>query len=65
MAAELIQSTTEPIFWDIPVPNEIAAELATDLNFEVVRKLIRMRLGSAKVDSDARRLFALADPSAG
>jgi len=62
---ELIGSTIEPIFWDIPDPNHAAVDLASDLQFLPVRQLTRMQMGSEPIDADPCCLFALADPSTG
>ena len=62
---ELVASTSDPIFWDIPDPNLAAVDLAGELQFAPVRRLTRMWTGSEIIESDLRRLFALADPSTG
>ncbi len=62
---DLIASSTQPLFWDIPDPNLAAVQIARELQFQPIRHLTRMWMGSQRIDSDLRLLFALADPSTG
>ncbi len=52
-------------FWDVPVANQGAGKLASDLDFRVVRRLIRMRRGPVMPQHRPEGIFGLAGPSTG
>jgi GNAT superfamily N-acetyltransferase len=62
---QLIDSCESTIIWDVPGPNTIAVEIAKSLGFQPVRKLLRMWTGRKRIEGDATRQFALADPATG
>ena len=62
---QLLQAGTSKVFWDIPGPNNDAEKLARKLNFNPVRTLTRMTLGTASVPADISLQYALVDPGAG
>jgi GNAT superfamily N-acetyltransferase len=65
-AHTLIQAALSdgPCFWDLLPANEAARGMATELGFQPVRRLIRMRLGEA-IDTRDDYVFAIAGFEAG
>lgn len=61
----LLQERQTDIFWDIPGPNQTAAQLAESLGFQPVRDLTRMWLGEEIPRCDLTLQYALADPGTG
>jgi predicted N-acetyltransferase YhbS len=55
----------QPIFWDIPDPNEPASRLARQLGFAFHRPLTRMYLDTNLVPSDPSSQWAISDPATG
>ena len=62
---ELIDRSTNTIYWDIPGPNTHAEQLADKLGFVPVRILTRMTRGSMATTHDVSLQYALADPATG
>ncbi len=62
---ELVKSSLNTMFWDIPSSNAVAKELATELGFAPVRTLKRMRQGQSAKSPRFEFQFALAGPATG
>jgi ribosomal protein S18 acetylase RimI-like enzyme len=66
LISTLLNSTGgRPVFWDVPNENPMATTLARRFGFVPVRRLERMRLGSASIRNDPSAQLAIADPSLG
>jgi len=55
----------QPIFWDVPDPNQPASRLARQLGFTSLRPLTRMYLESNLAPTDPFNQWAIADPATG
>ena len=65
LAALCADLPPEPLFWDIPEPNQSAVQLAESLGFTRQRSLTRMALGSGYPSHEPQLLYAVADLAAG
>jgi len=65
LAALCAGLSPQPLFWDIPEPNQVAAHLAQSLGFARQRTLTRMAWGAAYPAHDPGLLYAVADLATG
>lgn len=63
--AALLERSDGPVFWDIPPLNEHALLAATAMGFAPVRELVRMRLGSSRIEPNPAMQYAIVDPGMG
>jgi GNAT superfamily N-acetyltransferase len=65
MINEMLVTVAGRVFWDIPIANKVAEEIAAAHGFQPVRQLLRMWTGQRNVVGRPQLQFALLDPTTG
>jgi GNAT superfamily N-acetyltransferase len=65
IVTELLEQSAATLFWDVPLANQDAADIAKSLEFQPVRDLTRMWTGSELNAPAVKLQYALSDPGTG